>query len=467
MKNHKRAQWIYLLLMAVCLMTGCSNRRSASTTVSATQTTDIDASTSSHSVQSGVNVITALGTIRPAQTLPLSFGANGPIRTVSVHLGSKVKAGDLLAELDTTALQLDLENARAQVDIQQAALDALLNGPRQAEIDRLQAAHAQQVAQAETALRVAQLQLDQAELFSPDADITLAQVGQAQLELQLAQAHAGSPQAEVTVAQTTLARAQDALATAQDEYKKALDRPWEPQHVRDALAKGLQQAQWDVQIAQARLEAAQSAQRAHARGLDLLAAQGGTIKVQLDQALDAQAAYSVTLALLAARVEQAQQALETLNAWVNPLLDPAPPEAIAQARARLQQAELAVEQVQWQMTGTEIRAPFDGIISAVYVNRGAWAADGMPVVQVIDTTRWTVETRNVSELNIGKIEAGQETEVQILALENQVVRGQVESISPVAVVQQGDTTYTLLIALAPTHLPLWSGMNAQVSLWVE
>jgi HlyD family secretion protein len=271
----------------------------------------------------------------------------------------------------------------------------------------------------------------------------------------------------VTVAQVNLARAQDALAIARDAYKKALDRPWEPQQIRDGLTKAVEQAQWEVQIAQARLDAAMRALGAHAIGLDLLAAQDETVAVQLDQSLDAQAAYTVTLTLLATRVEQAEQTLEALRAWTNPLLDPAAPEAVAQAQARLQQAQLAVEQLQWQLRRTQIRAPFDGVVSAVYLTMGEWAAAGMSVVELIDTGRWIVETRNVSELNIGKIRAGQNAEVQILALGNERLRGQVEAISPVAVVQQGDTTYTLLIALGPTDLDLKPGMNAQVEIAIE
>ena len=54
-----------------------------------------------------------------------------------------------------------------------------------------------------------------------------------------------------------------------------------------------------------------------------------------------------------------------------------------------------------------------------------------------------------------------------MALGKQVVRGEVAAISPVAVVQQGDTTYTLRIALESTDLTLWSGMNAQVRIEEE
>ncbi|MBN1139439.1 MAG: HlyD family efflux transporter periplasmic adaptor subunit [Anaerolineae bacterium] len=453
---------IHILFWALLLIAGCNKSPQGTSMAEAVHPQGLDA-TPAALAQSG-SVIKALGTIRPAQTLPLSFAVGGPVEAVPARLGVAVKTGSLLAGLDTTALQLELENAQAQVTIEQAALDALLNGPSQAEIDRAEAAHAQQVAQAEMALRVAQLQLEQAKWSGPTADVAFAQAGQAQLNLQLAQARANSPLAQVTIAQVELARATRALEAAQDEYKKALDRPWEPQQMRDGLVRVVQQAQWEVQIAQARLEAAQGAQRAHALGLDLLAAQGETIGVQLAQALDARAAYTVTLTLLAAQVEHAQADLDTLRAWVDPLLDPPAPEAVAQARSRLRQAELAVEQVRWRMAGTEIRAPFDGVISAVHVRTGEWAAAGAPAVEILDTTRWLVETRNVSELNIGRISAGQEARVQILALGNQAVRGQVEAISPVAVVQQGDTTYTLLIALEPTDLDLRPGMNAQVEI---
>jgi hypothetical protein len=40
----------------------------------------------------------------------------------------------------------------------------------------------------------------------------------------------------------------------------------------------------------------------------------------------------------------------------------------------------------------------------------------------------------------------------------------VVTISPVAVVQQGDTTYTLMIELEPTALNLRAGMTAQVEI---
>jgi HlyD family secretion protein len=453
---------LYVLLSLILLAgTGCQ----AKSTSPPTPTPSASAYAQPKSV--GTDGITALGTVRPAQTLQLSFTAGGPISGLAVRLGTEVKAGEVLAELDTASLQLELQSAREEVAARQAALDTLLSGPGEAAVERAEAEHAQQVAQAELALRIAELQLEQASHQGQTSTVDIARLGSQQATYQLEQARAQSPTPEITIAQVNLARAQDTLARAQDEYRKALDRPWEPQEVRDGLARAVQQAEWDVALAEARLAAAQNAQLAHQHSLSALGVQSSIADVQVTQAVDAQAAYTATLALLAATVEQAQLTLDGLEAWTNPLLDPVSQQEIAQAEARVRQAELAAEQLALQIEGAELRAPFDGVISAVHVRPGEWAVPGAPVVEILDTTQWYVETRNVSELTIGQVIVGQAATVQIIPFGNETLRGQVDTISPVAVVQQGDTTYTLMIALEPSDLNLRPGMNAQVEIQIE
>ena len=86
---------------------------------------------------------------------------------------------------------------------------------------------------------------------------------------------------------------------------------------------------------------------------------------------------------------------------------------------------------------------------------------------MLDTSRWQLETKNVGELQIGQIEIGQDVQVSINAFKDEALTGKVVDISPVAVVQQGDTTYTLTIELEPTDLNLWPGMTAQVKIAYE
>ena len=92
---------------------------------------------------------------------------------------------------------------------------------------------------------------------------------------------------------------------------------------------------------------------------------------------------------------------------------------------------------------------------------------GEMMVELLDTSRWRIETRNVGELQIGKIQIGQDVQVSVNAFKNETLSGRVVAISPVAIVQQGDTTYTLSIELEPTDLNLWPGMTAQVEIIIE
>jgi len=501
--------------------------------------------------------ITALGTIRPAQTLQLSFSASGPVRAVLVRLGAGVKEGGLLAALDTTALELELQSAQEEVALRQAALDGLINGPGATLVARAEAEHAQQVAQAEIALRMTQWRLDEAEralewqIAQAELDLAVAQarltqaeeanadaIGQAELGLAAAQARLtqaeeanadaiaeaklslavaqeqlaslrareGDYTSQVLTARISLARAKDALEQAEIENQKAQDRHWEPQEVRDTYTRALQQAKWDQEIAQAHYDRALASQEGYTHELriqELAAAQAEAKLAQLRRGVDHLLALKVRQAqqeldrlkegvdpLLSVGVERAQQELDRLKqdgalaasetevdlaqlqldelrAWENPYLDPTPPKEIAQARARLRQAELSVAQLELQLQGAELRAPFDGVISAVYLRPGEWGAPGVPVVEIIDTTTWYVETRNVGELTIGQVQVGQEARLQVLAFRGETLHGRVEAISPVAVVQQGDTTYTLMIELDPTDLNLRPGMNVQVEILSE
>jgi HlyD family secretion protein len=410
--------------------------------------------------------ISARGTIQPAQVLQLSFRAGGTVRSVAAQVGVEVQAGGVLVELDTTSLEFELQKARENVAFRQAALDGL-EGPKAVLVERAEAENTQQVAQAEIALRMAQWRLEQARLQSQAPAVALAQANLQQLDQQIAQDQAIAPTAEVTIAEVDLARAQDALAAAQAEYQKALDRPWEPQDVRDAYARAVQQAEGEVQKAQAQLEAANSNWAAHGFSLSALAAQRDAVEAQLARSLNDQAAYSLTLKLLAAEVDLAQLQLDGLRAWQNPYLDPLPPEGVAQARTLLRQAELSVDELEWQLQGAQLRAPFDGVVSSVPVRVGEWAAPGQTAVELLDVSRWRVETKNVGELQIGRVRVGQEALVRVNAFQDEVLRGRVAAISPVAVVQQGDTTYTLTIELEPTELNLRPGMTAQVEILTE
>jgi HlyD family secretion protein len=170
--------------------------------------------------------------------------------------------------------------------------------------------------------------------------------------------------------------------------------------------------------------------------------------------------YEVAIANAETQLAQANLALYEAQ-------HPVSSEALALAELDVTRAEQDLTAAQADLARIELSAPFDGLISAIYVSEGEWAQPGAPVVEVLDVSRWRIETRNVGELEIGHVRVGQKVKVRVNAFRNEVLAGHVASVSPVAVVQQGDTTYTLMIELEPTVLSLRSGMTAQVEILTE
>jgi HlyD family secretion protein len=345
-------------------------------------------STGSSTIETGR--ITALGTLLPAQQLKLGFTTGGLVQAVEVQVGAEVKAGALLAELDTTDLSLVVQEVEDALAVSQALLDQAQANPREQEVA---------IAQAEYQAALARYE----------------------------QIEAGASQEEVITALAALRKVELALQQAQAAYDEI---SWLEDVVGMPQTLALQQATLDYEAARAQYD---------------------RLKRLPTQAVLREAQAQVSRA-------EAQLAL----AQVPPRM-----EDVAVAEAQVQQARTALARANLALAHSELLAPFDGTISAVYLHTGEWAAPGAPVVEILDTTGWLVETRNVGELNIGRVRVGQEAIVRVMAFGGEKLRGRVIAISPIAVVQQGDTTYTVMIQLEPTDLNLRPGMNVEAEIETE
>jgi HlyD family secretion protein len=229
-----------------------------------------------------------------------------------------------------------------------------------------------------------------------------------------------------------LEKAQRALADAQSEYDKVRNDPftrdWAPSSPQ---GRALNDARdyYNVVLAQYKLRAAD---------------------------------HSYELAIANAEAQLAQAHLSLYEAQ-HPVRD----EALRLAQLDVEHAQQVLTTAQEDLARASLLSPFDGIVSAVPIRVGEWALPGTLAVELLDVSRWRVETKNVGELQIARVQAGQAVLVRVNAFKSETLRGHVLTISPVAVVQQGDTTYTLTIELEETSLNLRPGMTAQVEIVVE
>ncbi|MCA1669753.1 MAG: efflux RND transporter periplasmic adaptor subunit [Thermomicrobia bacterium] len=114
-------------------------------------------------------IIGASGTVQPAQEVTLNFTSGEIIKTVTVSVGQRVKAGDVLGTVDTADLTLALQQQQANVASAQAKYDATAAGalPKdiavaQANVDAARAKYQATATISPKDIQVARANLDQA-----------------------------------------------------------------------------------------------------------------------------------------------------------------------------------------------------------------------------------------------------------------------------------------------------------------
>ncbi len=159
--------------------------------------------------------VSATGTISPVREAQLAFSTTGALVRLDVQPGNMVKAGQIVAALDTRELEL-------------------------------------QLAQAEASLAAAQARLDQLKNPSP-ADVAAAQASVASAEAALQQLKNPNPN-DLLMAKADLDKAAAALARAQADYDR-IGGASNPMIAMLPQALALQQATLDYQKAQAAFNA--------------------------------------------------------------------------------------------------------------------------------------------------------------------------------------------------------------------
>jgi len=412
----------------------------------------------------------------------------GQITVLNVDVGSQIKKGDVIAELDHAALDAQVAQAQAAVSAAKAKLATIEAGPRPenvaqaqanleaaqaslafmekggrsenvaaaqgnlaaavARLDSLQKGRDEQVAQAKANLAAAQAKL-QALKDGPTADeIHAAQLGVEQAKdaafaadvQKDAACNPASPQALCKAAQA----AADAAHTAVDQAQVKLTAMTNP-----PTATQLAQAQSAVDAAQAQFDIAQRPGSAN----DITAAQGAVqaARAQLDLA---KAPFSAAdLAKAKAAVDVADQQLKLAKSPFTQEDQDAAKAAVEQAQASLEVATVARDQA-------IIKSPIDGVVSQKLLTVGSMAAPTAPIVTLIDPSVDVVV--NVDAKYADSLHRDQKATITSDALPGKSISGKVATISPT--IDPQSRTLTVKITPDDQNSGLKDGMLVQVAL---
>jgi multidrug efflux pump subunit AcrA (membrane-fusion protein) len=339
----------------------------------------------------------------PRQSVSLGFGIAGIVEEV-LKEGTVVKEGDVVARLKNSA-KMASEVSAANLDLLTAkkALKDLSDN------------HA--VALAEANLRLA----------NADKGLDKAQKDRQSMAYRVATDDTLSVlRADLLIAEENVKRAQEScgdcesssdynvnmagLMTQLAAARKTRDR------AKANLNYGLSiPDQFEVQIAEAKLQVAQAEWDAAKRGVDLLAS------------------------------------------------GPDPDELVL-AKARVDNAQASLDAAKVELADLEIRSPIEGIVTNSDIQVGEMVDPAMDKIIIADTTIWQVETTNLTELEVVQIQVGSPVEVKVDALPNLTLTGKVLHIRPEGQNKQGDILYTAVIGLEKQDSRLLWNMTASARI---
>jgi RND family efflux transporter MFP subunit len=319
--------------------------------------------------------VTAPGQLVGTQEMVLGMAVNGRLSQINVRPGSVVQDGEVLAQIDP-----------------QPYADALA---------------------------IAQIQLTQAEI-TYERQIAEAQLSIENSELGVGQARAQVP--ALTAAEVQLQAAIDYEARAQNEYNKALDRPWEPAQVVEGYRLELEAATRQRQLAQANYDALLNQQ--WAVGQEVEARQTAVAQANLADAY-------------------------LRKQGVDPLL------------------QLTVEQAQADLAATTLVAPFAGVVLAVMARPGETVGPGFGFIVLADPAQAEVQTTVIEE-DLSQVQVGQTAEIYFDARPEIAVKGEVARIVPQRIVNEARPLYHVYLSLRePLPENLFPGMTADASITIS
>lgn len=419
-------------------------------------------------------IVSATGEVVPSQEALLSVTVGGVVQDVLVEKGDPISAGQVLVRMEgseqqkaaVSAAQLELANAQFALEslnnntdlLAAQALKSAENAERALEDlnnpDLQQAEASQVVTEAEKAVDVAERKLEI--LTKPASQSALDQA-----------------QANILMAQKKYDDIIEQIEDIRWQHKKFSSNAKLPAEIRNDILTKLKRALKGLEVIRSQEELSLIDSKSRYNELlsppdpiDVQVAEANlaTAKAQLSNAqrelqrvLDGPQPGEV--ALLEAQIEKGYRDYDTFSVGPDP-------DDVAIAEARLTNAEAQLAAAQAAIADRELVAPYDGVISAIYINPNEWVAPGSPVLLIGDLEHLQVQTTDLGEIDVAQISPGDRAAVTFDALPELALEGTVVSIAPKADEGSG-VNFPVTIELEDIPAELRWGMTAFIDIELE
>ena len=378
--------------------------------------------------------VSGTGTLAPAESYQVGALVSGDILEAPFEVGDQIEQDDLLYRVDAGDAETAL--AQAQLSVRQAQLsyNELAQGLKPA---------------AGTAGVVQSLLVGKGELVAPGTPIAeIADTSTMTLTLPFQSGDA----AQIAPGQTARVTLAGTLET--------LDGTVESVSSADLVgAGGALVRQVKIRVKNPGALTAQTS--ATATVGQLACAGSGTFEANAQQTVTAQASGEVTaLHVTAGSQVAAGDVLVTLGGT-------AAQNSLENASIALENAQLSLQRAQEALDSYTITSPISGTVIEKHFKAGdkvdSMDSGGLAVLYDLSSLKLQM---NISELDIGQVQPGQEVEIAAEAVPGQTFLGRVEQVSINGTTTNGFTTYPVTVRLEE-YGALNPGMNVSAEIIVE
>ncbi len=428
-----------------------------------------------------VREVSETGQVKKSEELNLGFKLSGVIEQIYIEVGEQVKEGDILAKLENSQLKIQLQEAEANLELNQAQLDKLLAGASPQDI------------------QIAQTSVDNAQLSFQSAKQSLEDIksqGQDNVEsayedalnilddsyLKIANAFntadliqrtyfTKSDQQSVTVKEN-----KERIGNAKDQTKAYLDAAKANQlhpDIDEALLNmksNLNTVSDALKIIRNTCEDPYYKNTVSSTNKSSLDTHRGYINTALTNVANTQQTISSTKITNTINGNTYQASFDTAKGQLRAAEDNlvkimAPPrqEDIDLYQAQLNQAKAKVRLLEKKIEDTVLKSPVGGQIVRVNKSEGEIVQSALSdaLLTLLPTSPFKIEV-DIYEEDVVKMEVGNEVDISLVAFPNTTLEGKVAFIDPAEKMIDGVVYYEVIISFNNPPLGVKPGMTVDL-----
>lgn len=401
--------------------------------------------------------VSAIGKVKPAESVDLAFEKSGRITGINAAVGNKVSAGMLLAVIDSSELAAQLAQAEAGLKSEKAKLEELRIGPKLEEIKVQEIKIENAKISLEDAKRNALNQLNDAYTKSDDAVRN-------KTDQIFDNPKTSNPQLKFLTNDSGL----DNYLRFERLVVEDLLKSWKLSLDQLIITNNFPS---NIDLSRKNLNEIKTFLEKSALAVNNLTPSSGLTQSTIDSWKSDISTARTNISSAINNVSSADEKFRTAEASLSLTEQElilkktgSTNEQIAYQVARVEEAEANIKNIKAQISKTMLIAPITGTIIKRDAEIGQVVAANKIIFSIISESRLEVES-NIPETDIAKIKIGNIAKITLDAYGNDVIfESKVASIEPAETIIEGVSTYKITLNFIIPDARIKSGMTANIDI---